>query len=159
MKNIFISFLALFFVTLSNAQKVQWASEVVKFTSEYSPTIGAANEVLGPPNMMVNGENPLELAWTPKSDYDGGENIEVRFEYAMNVSQIAICESLNPGAISKIFLIDTKGKQYKVYENKDPKRINQPINWFRHKITKTRYRVIGLKLVLKTKNVHVRVQI
>ena len=154
-----LSLAGLFFSFFLFGQKVQWAHQLIKYSSQHSNTVGAAREVLGPPNMMTTYENPLELAWTPSSDDDNGEYVEVKFQYGMRVSQYLICESLNPGSIAKVFLIDTKGKEYKVYENNAPKAIGKPNNWFSQKIAMTPYNVIGLKVVLKTKNVPGRQQI
>ena len=49
----------------ASAQNVQWASEVIEFSSELSPMQYAASQALNKPNVLPNGgENPN--AWTPK---------------------------------------------------------------------------------------------
>jgi outer membrane protein OmpA-like peptidoglycan-associated protein len=69
----------------------------------------------------------------------------------MKVRQVAVAENLNAGAIYQIFLLDTRRKQYLVYEDDD---IVQPLapegRMFRHFIPLTEYLVSELKLVLRT---------
>jgi outer membrane protein OmpA-like peptidoglycan-associated protein len=97
----------------ASAQNVQWASEVIEFTSELSPLQYSASQALGKPNVLPNGgENPN--AWTPKNP-NRIESIKVGFANPMMIQQIAVGESYNPGSISKVFVYDRSGNETEVY--------------------------------------------
>ncbi|MFK8101330.1 MAG: OmpA family protein [Saprospiraceae bacterium] len=117
-------FYSLFFFLLGTncvAQNLQWANKVVDFSSQYGKAQYSAEQVLGVPNAFYS-ENLHYMAWVPKKENSKkGEFIQVGFAEPMQVYQVAVAESLNPGAISKIFFIDEKGKEYKIYENKRPR--------------------------------------
>ncbi len=95
------------------AQNVQWASEVIEFSSELSPLQYSANQALNNPNVLPNGgENPN--AWTPKNP-NRVEFIKVGFQSPMIVQQIAIGESYNPGAVSNVYVYDKAGNETQVF--------------------------------------------
>jgi len=98
---------------LVSAQNVQWASEVIEFSSELSPMQYSATQALNKPNVLPNGgENPN--AWTPKNP-NRVEFIKVGFPNPMIIQQIAIGESYNPGSISTVYVYDKSGKETQVY--------------------------------------------
>ena len=97
----------------ASAQNVQWASEVIEFSSELSPMQYSANQALNKPNVLPNGgENPN--AWTPKNP-NRVEFIKVGFSNPMIIQQIAIGESYNPGSISIVYVYDKSGNETQVY--------------------------------------------
>lgn len=116
MKKLFLFFLIFYSIVL-NAQQVQWANEVIKFSTEYSRNAYGAKMILGSPNKLPAwGESPM--AWAPATmDNPRGEFIEVGFEIPQQISQVAIGESNCPGAIKKVIAIDTKNKKYILYQN------------------------------------------
>lgn len=96
-----------------SAQNVQWANEVIEFSSELSPLQYSANQALNKPNVLPNGgENPN--AWTPKNP-NRVEYIKVGFQSPMIVQQIAIGESYNPGSVSSVYVYDQAGNETQVY--------------------------------------------
>ncbi len=96
-----------------SAQNVQWASEVIEFSSELSPMQYAANQALNKPNVLPNGgENPN--AWTPKNP-NRVEFIKVGFTKPMIIQQIAVGESYNPGSISTVYVYDKSGNETEVF--------------------------------------------
>jgi len=128
---------------------VQWANELLRYSSQYDQKAYAAIQVLGMPNKLPDvGASPV--AWAPaNADSRGTEYVRVKYKLAIHVQQIAIAENLNPGAVYQVFLYDTKGKQHKVYENKS---IVAPLTtggrMFRIMIDRSEYLVNELKLVL-----------
>ncbi len=150
MKKIF-PFLFLFFISLefTIAQNVQWASEVVSFSSQEYKSDFSALQVLGVPNSL-NDEQVSRFAWSPKNKGGSNEYIKVKFKQAIPVKQILVFENFAPGSISRIDLIEPSGKSHKVYDNKNQKPTFDRSNIFKHYIDKTSYRVNGLKLYLKT---------
>ncbi len=108
-------FAALSFVCFSNssAQVVQWASKVIEFSSQLSPGQYSAQQVLGKPNVLpAGGENPN--AWVPDKP-NKKEFLKLGFDTPLNVRQIAIAESYNPSAISRILAYDGADNEYVVY--------------------------------------------
>lgn len=96
----------------THAQTVQWASNVIDFSSELTPVQYSANQILGKPNVLpAGGENPN--AWTPERA-NKKEFIKVGFENPLQIRQIAIAESYNPSAIFKVYVYDENDKEYLV---------------------------------------------
>ncbi len=144
-------FFILFFITAVTAisQEVQWANELLRYSSQYGQKAYAAKQVLGKPNKLPDaGASPV--AWAPaKPDSRFPEYVRVKYKTAIHVQQIAIAENLNPGAVYQVILYDTRGKQHKVYENKDlivPLTPGSRV--FRIMIDRTGYMVNELKLIL-----------
>lgn len=106
-------------VGVLQAQKVQWANSVVKYSSQYSKTEKSANEILGKYNVLPRGGD-APTAWAVKAK---GKNessdpayIRVGYEAPMLVRQVAIAESNNPGAVTKVILYGPEGEEKVVYE-------------------------------------------
>ena len=96
----------------SNAQKLQWASKVIEFSSELTNVQYSAEQALGKPNVLpAGGQSPN--AWSP--DKPGRkEFIKLGFPTPMSIRQIAIAESHNPSAIFRVLVYDEAGKEYVV---------------------------------------------
>lgn len=143
-----ILFLTVFSIGLKS-QEVEWASEVLGFSSELYNKQYSAAQALGKPSVMPYfGDS--KCAWTPKSQYNpNGDWIYVSFSKHIYVKQIIICENYNPGSLKKIIFFDSLGNENLVYNN--PKvekstgkgRIN---NIF---IQRTNYRVFSAKIFFK----------
>jgi len=126
-----------------SGQSIQWASEVIDFSSELTPIQYSAQQVLGKPNVMpAGGENPG--AWTPdranKKDY-----IKVGFETAINIRQIAIAESYNPTAIYRVLVYDENGTEYEV-NTFNPKPVPLKARVMNVFMEKTEYKVKAVKV-------------
>jgi len=135
--------------------KVQWASTLLGFSSELKTSSYGAKQALGRPSVLPErGSNGC--SWTPsKTEREIDEYLEVAFAEAQQVSQIVISEPTNPGAIFEIYLYDTDGKKYKVFQ-----QVPKPImprdkggRLFMHRIELTPYKVKKLRLILMTQNV------
>ncbi len=148
-KIIFFISLAFLFASL-HAQNVQWASKLLRYSSQYGKKQYSAAQVLGKPNVLPNyGESPV--AWAPESEDRGREFVWVEFEEAIPVKQIVIGESLNPGSVSKVILYDESGKRHTVYENRHPSNSMEMSRLFHIFLDReTEYRVKKLWLQLNT---------
>lgn len=95
-------------------ETVFWANEVFDVSSEYSPLEYSALQVLHKPNVLpAGGDNPN--AW--RANNQSGKNfILVSFEKRAKVRQIAIAESENPGAITKVLAYDADFNEYTLFE-------------------------------------------
>lgn len=148
-----VFFILLFFaLAIANAQTVEWASEIVRFSTEVSRTQYSSKQALGPPNKLpATGESVV--AWSPSTpDNPNGEFIHVKFAQPMHVKQIAIGENNGPGAVKEIILFSTDGEKHSVYKNENvqPEYITGG-RMFRHFIPLTDYMVDEVKIILNTK--------
>lgn len=151
MKNWIITIIVLssFALEISAQKTTQWASRVVRYSSQMEDEFYAAKQVLGPPNAM-SGFSDSPYSWSTQDPNGNREEfIHVEFGIPMRVRQFAIVESLNPGAISSVILVDTKGKSHKVYEASSFRPTYTPSRIFSKKIPFTDYKVLGMKVYLK----------
>jgi OmpA-OmpF porin, OOP family len=110
MKRILLPILLVLSCQFAEAQVVQWASEVIEFSSELTPVQYSAKQLLGKPNVLpAGGENPN--AWTPERA-NKKEFVKVGYANPIKIRQIAIAESYNASAIFKVFAYDEQGKEY-----------------------------------------------
>lgn len=124
-------------------QSVQWASKVLQFSSELTSIQYSSKQALGKPNVLpAGGQNPN--AWTPDKP-KRSEFIKLGYATPMQIRQIAIAESFNPGALYKAYVYDEAGKEYVVYSSiPEAKPIqSRMLNIF---MQKTPYKVVAVKL-------------
>lgn len=119
-QQIFILWLCFCAALSLNAQEMQWASQVVGFSSEYQydkyPGQYKGIQALGKPSVMPGfGVSPC--AWSPLKSDDGTEWLKLGFATPQKVRQIVISENFNAGAITKIYAYDPAGQEHLVYEN------------------------------------------
>jgi len=127
----------------AHAQVVQWATKVIEFSSELTPVQYAAEQALGKPNVLpATGQNPS--AWTPDKP-KRAEFIKLGYANPINIQQIAIAESYNPGSVYKVYTYDESGKEYLVHTF-NPMSVplkGRMLNVF---VEKTSYKVAAVKL-------------
>lgn len=130
-------------IHFSNGQSVQWASKVLEVSSELTPIQYSAQQALGQPNVLpAGGQNPA--AWTPDKP-KRTEFIKLGYDNPLQIQQIAIAESYNPGALFKAYLYDEAGKEYLVHTF-NPMVVplqGRMLNVF---VEKTSYKVTAVKL-------------
>jgi outer membrane protein OmpA-like peptidoglycan-associated protein len=136
-----------------HAQSVQWASEVISFTSEYSGYASSAQQILGRPNALpAGGDSPM--AWAVgKEDDEGHEStdeatITVGFAKPTAIRQVAIGESNAPGAITRVALIDVDDVEHEVY-TAVPQAIDAKTRMLNIVMEKTSYRVRGVSITMQ----------
>ncbi len=133
-----------------SGQHVQWASELIRYSTQYDKKQFSAEQVVGKPNVLPNyGSSPV--AWAPANE-DNRVNdwVWVEFAHPMRVQQVAIAENLNPGSIYRIYLLDERNRKHEVYKNKEPNAVLHPSRMFRHFFEMTDYEVHGLRLEIAT---------
>lgn len=101
------------------AQRVQWATKILEFSSQRSPLEFSIQQILGKPNVLPRGgDNPN--AWCPEKP-NRKEFVVVGFEEPMAIKQLAIAESFHPGALISAHAIDSLDREYLLFEmNKEP---------------------------------------
>ncbi len=89
--------------------ETEWASTVRAVSSQYTNTSWSAQQVLGPPDVFPSaGDNAK--AWASLAADGGDEFIEVGFAHPYPISELAIYETYNPGAVREIELITASGQ-------------------------------------------------
>lgn len=138
----------IFTASVTYAQNVQWATEVLEVSSQISEMQYSARQALKAPNVLpAGGENPN--AWTPDRP-NREEFIKVGFAEPMRIRQIAIAESYNPSAVSAIYAYDTKGNEYLI-ERLTPEALPAPSRMLNIFIERTDYDVAAIKVVVNGK--------
>lgn len=136
--------------SISYAQRVYWASEVLDFSSELSAYEYSSEQVLGKPNSLPQGgDNPN--AWMPAKP-NKLEYISVAFERPIHVQQIVIAESYNPSAVYEIYLYNKNGNEFLVHTF-DPRPVGVKSRLLRINIEKTKYQVESLRLIVDGRKV------
>lgn len=137
--------LSLFFLTFlqSYAQDANWADKVIEYSSELEETQYSVKQLLGKPNVYPWGEGSPS-AWTPNRP-GRDEYVKVGFDNPKPIRQIAIAESYNPSALTKIYFYDEAGNEYLMIE-REPVIVNQPGRFLRLFTELTEYNVAAVKL-------------
>ncbi len=95
------------------AQHVEWADQVLDYSSQRGPKQYSAEQALGVPNKCpTTGDSPC--AWVPMTQPNEGpreEWIKVGFDEPMKIEQVAVAENFYPGAIEKIILFDDEDRR------------------------------------------------
>ncbi len=101
---------------ISLCQQVQWVSKVIKSSSDLGGKQYSSRRVIGKPDVFPQGGDSPN-AWAPKNAQDGYDFIEVEFEKAQTVKQIAIFENLNVGCFVKVLAGNGDGKYKEVFRS------------------------------------------
>ena len=89
-------------ITINAAAQSQYASSVIAFSSEWSPTSWSAQQALGAPNTTGCGD--IATAWASASADGAREWLVLGFATPQPVGVINIWETWNPGAVDTIYL-------------------------------------------------------
>lgn len=117
-KSILLLLFSFFFSLLSiEAQQIQWAKKVIKFSSDLGGKQNGIKRILGKPDCFPQG-GASGNAWIPKNALDGKEVVEVSFEKPQTVKQIAVFENLNAGCVVKISVDKGSGSYETVWNRK-----------------------------------------
>jgi len=117
-KSIFFLLPSLFFSLCSvKAQQIQWASKLIKFSTDLGGKQNGIKRILGKPDAFPQGGSSAN-AWMPKNALDGREIVEVGFEKPQTVKQVAVCENLNSGCVTKISVDNGSGNYETVWTRK-----------------------------------------
>ncbi|WP_201982702.1 OmpA family protein [Hymenobacter rubidus] len=137
----------------AQAQHVQWAARLVAVSSQKSEGKEpfAPSQVLGVPNALPLGQISNE-AWIPRKE-GPNEFIEVRFARSVAAQQVTIVENFNPGSITKVELVDTKGVHHEVYTNDNPGPLPEAYRTLEVKFPAAEYRTLGVVVRMNTAKV------
>ncbi|WP_375416358.1 OmpA family protein [uncultured Hymenobacter sp.] len=137
----------------ARAQHAIWAAKVVAVSSQkaqgkeaYSP-----EKVLGTPNALPLGQIS-DQGWIPKKE-GPKEFIEVRFARSLLAQQVTVVENFNPGAITRIEVVDTRGERHEVYKNEEPGPLPETFRTLQVRFPAATYRTIGVVVTMNTAKV------
>ena len=134
-------------------QHVQWAARLVAVSSQKSEGKEpfAPSQVLSTPNALPLGQISND-AWIPRKE-GPNEFIEVRFARSIAAQQVTIVENFNPGSITKVELVDTKGNHHEVYSNDNPGPLPEPYRTLEVRFPAADYRTLGVIVRMNTAKV------
>ncbi|MFN8275783.1 MAG: hypothetical protein U0X58_13005 [Flavobacteriaceae bacterium] len=112
-----VSILLMMLVMVAQAQQVQWAHKLIKYSSDLGGKQFGIKRILGRPDAFPQG-GVSPNAWTPKNALDGREIVEVSFEKPQNVKQVAVFENVNAGCVVRISVADASGNYQTVWSRK-----------------------------------------
>jgi len=139
---------------VAQAQHAVWAAKVVAVSSQKSSGKEdfSPEKVLGEPNALPLGQISNE-AWIPKKE-GKDESIEVKFAKSLVAKQVTVVENFNPGSVTKIELVDTRGGKHLVYENNKPGTLGEAFRSLQVTFSPGTYRTIGVVVTMNTKEVN-----
>ena len=137
----------------AQAQHVQWAARLVAVSSQKSDGKDpfSPSQVLSVPNALPLGQISND-AWIPRKE-GPNEFIEVRFARSVAAQQVTIVENFNPGSITKVELVDTKGVHHEVYSNDNPGPLPEPSRTLEVRFPAAEYRTLGVVVRMNTAKV------
>jgi len=137
----------------ARAQHVQWAARLVDVSSQKAEGKDpfAPAQVLGVPDALPLGQISND-AWIPRKE-GPNEFIEVRFARSVAAQQVTVVENFNPGSITKIELVDTKGVHHEVYANDKPGPLPEPFRTLEVRFPAAEYRTLGVVVRMNTAKV------
>jgi len=102
----------------------QWALGVINFSSSPAVTAGNVQNLLGIPNSTCQTQEELgynfdPLSWRPVEENGGEEWIELKFPFPVFPTAIEIFESLNPGAVASIAILDENDQWNETWSGDD----------------------------------------
>jgi len=132
-------------ICYAQSQSIQWASRVLDVSTELSPLQYSAQQVLGEPDVSLKGEDSPN-AWSPRRN-NKVDFVKVGFAKAIQIQQIAIHESLNPGAVSQVFAYDRNNNEHLMF-TLDPKPLPIKSRFLNIFFDLTSYEVKAIKVVI-----------
>ena len=151
MKKLFLTVLLFITGQCLFGQHIEWANKVLEFSSQFGVRQYSANQILGRPNVLPSlGASPN--AWSPKKS-GRAESIKVSFAQPMEIQQIAIAETSNPGGIKQISVFDTQGQEHVLYTF-EPHYLPIEGRLFRLFFDKTSYDVAVVKVAIDGSVLH-----
>jgi outer membrane protein OmpA-like peptidoglycan-associated protein len=137
----------------TQAQHALWAAKIAAVSSQKAAGKEAFSpeQVLGAPNALPLGQISNE-AWIPKKE-GPNEFIEVKYARSLLVQQVTVVENFNPGSITRIELVDTRGTRHEVYKNDNPGPIPELYRTLEVRFPAAAYRTIGVVVSMNTAKV------
>ncbi len=108
----------------------QWASALLAFSSQYSPTDWSAAQALGAPNTFAYGD--MVTAWAPSSMNGTLEHITVGFATPAYATGVTIRETWGNGFVYQVDLLDVNNVLHTIWSGVDPSQPGTPVRFCHH---------------------------
>ncbi len=105
----------------------QWASSVLDFSSEYSPTDWSAAQTLGEPDTFEYGDMPT--AWAASTDNGTLEFITLGFTTPVYATGVTIRETWGNGFVYQVDLLDENDVPHTIWYGTDPSQPGTPVDF------------------------------
>jgi OOP family OmpA-OmpF porin len=149
-----ISVIIIVFLALSIpgwTQNIQWAFNILEYSSQMGVKDYAAIQAIGKPNVFpAIGENIK--AWQPVKD-ENESFLKVAFFTPVKPRQIIVSESLNPGYITGVYVYDAQGKEHKIENVKKMQKLAGRFLYINTSYLE--YEVTAVKIILHHENIQV----
>ena len=147
MKKLIVLWLSLFISQINQAQDpVIWGSGIVELSSEFGTYEYAGVQALHKPNVLPDGGDSPN-AWRPKKP-NSEEFIMVSFDTLITAKQIAIAESENPGAVTRILAYDQEYHEYELFPELKPHPLPRESRLLNLFFERTPYKIAAIKVIL-----------
>lgn len=154
MRTRYLSFVVLFklLFVLSVRSEIQWASQVVAYSSELGVKQYSIEQALGEPSVLPEfGFSPC--AWAPRYvRTKDGEYIHLAFEKPQRVRTIIVNLNNSQDCISQIFLFDESDNKYLVYNKQVFDQKGKKGVLFKQLIDRTSFKAKSIQIFFKTSN-------
>lgn len=111
----------------------------------------SADQMVGKPDVDSYGDNGN--AWASQEQDQGEEWVKLTFKKAVYATEVRVRMTYNPGAISKIEVLDQQGKSETVWQGKDKEKYNNKMAYFTATFEKTKSLVNAVKITIDSKAV------
>lgn len=156
MKIVFAFLLGLFLLSCSDFEEFngikirQYATKVIRFSSQYTTTSWAATRALGKENVYPNYGDFVN-AWASFSADEEREFLELGFDTLQTVRSIEIFETYNPGAVDSVFLRDATTKKWNlVYTKPVVKNLEEKSRIFSIYLIETAYFSDAIRIAINS---------
>lgn len=134
----------------------QWADKAEASSSYAGSARGkqaswSADQMIGAPDVNTYGDNGN--AWASMDQDKGNEWVKLTFKKPVYATEVRIRMTYNPGAISKIEVLDQQNKSETVWQGTDKEKYNKKIAYYVAEFEKTQSLVNAVKITLDSKAV------
>jgi hypothetical protein len=131
----------------------QYASKVIRYSSQFTATSWSANKALGKPDTYPK-YGDFTTTWASFTEDEKREFLELGFDTLQTVKKIEIYETYNPGAIDSIYLRDASSKKWNVvYSKPSIKNLPASSRIFTIQLIETTYFADAIRLAINSKEV------
>jgi hypothetical protein len=131
----------------------QYATKVIRFSSQYTAGNWAANKALGKENVYpAYGDNVN--AWASLLQDNPREFLELGFDTLQTVRTVQIFETYNPGAIDTVYLRDSSSKKWiKIYSKPAITTLEKKSRIFTIQLLETPFFADAIRIAINSKDV------
>ncbi len=129
----------------------QYASKVIRFSTQYSSGNWAANKALGKENVYPN-YGDIANAWASSLADGEREFLELGFDTLQTVRTVQIFETYNPGAIDTVYLRDSSTKKWtKIYSKPAVNTLEKKSRIFTIQMLETNFFADAIRIAINSK--------